>query len=188
MNKLAESIEERIKGYCKEKPQIIEFFQNMILKGRLQAYSVDINRRIIEKDNDDEEIIRTIKGATLTPISIVPPAHRDNFFLEDVLATTMYSVELESRTSNSDFQPLTHMYGNCNITKLVKNPDLRKLGKYFSSVSIPKNMIDGNLHYSWDHDIKEGSHHEKRGYLTIEGNRFEEDNLFEKFYHFVKPQ
>jgi len=189
MNGLTKSIEELIEGYYKENHEITEFLQGMVIRGELQAYNIKIDNEITEKDTEDEKIIRTIKGATLTPITKRWGPWNEDLFLKNPATETLYYVHRDSSGSDSDFEPVEHRNGSCGITRLVKDSDLRKIrSRYINSniPDIPENMINGNLQYYWSDDIwelGEGTRHEISGNLTVEG---EQDNLFEKVAEFIR--
>jgi hypothetical protein len=189
MNGLTKSIEELIEGYYKENHEITEFLQGMVIRGELQAYNIKIDNEITEKDTEDEKIIRTIKGATLTPIAETQMVYWEDFFLKEPATETLYYVHRESHGSDSDFEPVEYLSGFYDITRLVKNSDLRKIrSRYINSniPNIPEDMINGNLQYYWSDDIwelGEGTRHKMGGRLTVKG---ELDNLFEKVAEFIR--
>ena len=186
MSGLVDTIEDTTNDSCKDTWEIKHFFQSLIDKKELRVYNFEINEKLIEKDTEDEKVVRTIKGITLKPTNnIYPCSASGSYFFEDPATGIKYTVEMDFRSSTSDFEPLEHKYGHCSITRLVKNPDLRKLNTFFSQLDIPKEMIDGKFYYGWTDNVRKGSHHEKWGHLTIEG---EQDELFEKVCGFVRSK
>ena len=186
MNGLTKSIEELIKGYYKGNHEITEFLQGMVRQGELQAYNIKIDNEITEKDTEDEKIIRTIKGATLTPITTRSGPWNEDFFLKEPATETLYYVHMESHGSDSDFEPVEYLSGFYDITRLVKNSDLKKIrSRHINSniPDIPEDMINGKLYYHWSDKIWEGTRHEISGNLTVEG---ELDNLFAKVAEFIR--
>jgi len=181
MNGLTKSIEERIEGYYKNNHEIVEFLQEMVRQEELQAYDIMIDKTITEKDTEDEKIIRIIKGATLTPTTTRSGPWNEDLFLKDPATETLYYVHREPHGSHSDFEPVEYSSGFYDITRLVKNSDLRKIrSRCINSniPSIPEDMINGNLQHYWNDDIWElweGTRHKMGGRLTVKG---EQDNLF----------
>lgn len=182
MDVIDKPLEGRVAGYCRNQSDIVRFFQEMVYNGESMAYSVEIDKQIVEVDTEAERVVRTIKGATLTPITEISLslASHNGLFLEDPSIEAMHYMHIYSRSHSSDFVNVEHRYGWCDITGLVKNPDLRKLRKPYNGINIPEEMAHGRLHYKWDDDI--GEEGIKSGYLRIEG---EQDSLFAKVAEFV---
>lgn len=169
------------------------FFQKMIDKGELKAYSVEINKRIVEKDTDDEEIVRTKKGVTLTPTERL--REYQSVFIEDSETGTLYNLDIGSRGGmiydDGDSQTIYH---HCVLEMLAKKFDSKKImkkglgiwGSFDNGLSIPDEMIKGRLKVSYDEDWESGVNFDEiagtTGDLVIEGKK---DKLFEKVYDFV---
>jgi len=177
---LAEIVKERIGKNCDEMRQ---FFQSMINNGELTAYSVEINKRIIEKDTEDEEIVRTKKGALLTPIkelSRFRPA-----IIEE--QGVRYSLHIGSHGSSYDDDNEDTRYNHFILEKLSKDINYKQM---FISAddricvwSEEEKNIIAKLYMSYDEHWIDEKLEKSEGYLTISG---ENDKFFEKVLAFIK--
>ena len=164
--------------------EMVYFFNELIDKGRLKAFSVDIDKKIVEKDTDIERITRTIKGATLTEVSKVRGYYP--FFLQ-VLKGRQYNLSLRSEGGpffdGGDSQTIYH---HCILERLIENFDLKVVSKGSSltgDIYIPNEMIDGRLRVNYSQDYEDDYPAGSRGDLVIEGRT---DLLFEETAAFVK--
>lgn len=167
------------------------FFQDLVDKKELFAYSVKIDKEVVDLDTVDERIARTIKGASLE--SVKKLEERGITFVEDSKTRTMYNLDIGSYggmfTDDGDSQTVYH---HCNVERLVKDYDIKRIseGGFGSRVAIPSDMISARLRMSYDEDW-EGSEYSgdrvvgTRNNLIVEG---ESDKLFKKVIQFVKSK
>jgi len=192
MIELVEIVRENI---GKNSYEMRQFFQRMVKNGELKAYDVEVNKKIVEKNTDDEEIVRTKKGATLTPTQEL--IEYQPVLVEDPETGVMYNLDIGSRGgmffNDGDSQTIYH---HCVLEKLAQKPDSKKIatgkefgqfGSFDEGISIPLEMITARLRISYDQDWESGRESDyvagTSGSLVIEG---EKDKLFEKVYSFVK--
>jgi hypothetical protein len=175
------SIEERIDGYYKSEREIAEFLREMVRQGELQAYGFIMNEQLIDKETEDEQIIKVIKGTNLKPIGEEQMVYWDDFFLKEPTAETLYYVTLTSDYDYNNRSP----FGHLKITRLAKDSDLRKIKEGYTEIMIPKDMIDGLLSYDWrgvKRTNSKGDYNEISANLSID----KEDDFFAKVAEFVR--
>jgi hypothetical protein len=188
MADLVEIIRENI---GKSSYQMRQFFQDLIKKEELKAYFVELNKEIVEKNTEDEIVVKTIKGAILTPTTKLEEYQA--VFVEDPTSKIMYNLDIGCRGGmffdDGDSQT---MYHHCTLERLAKEFNPKKVatkkgygefGSFNDGISIPREMITARLSISYDQDEYCDNVTATRGHLVIEG---EQDNLFTKVYHFVK--
>ena len=191
MPKLAEVVTEPI---GKKTYEMVSFFQDMIRRGELRAYSIEVNKRIVEKDTSDERIVRTIKGATLTPTESV----RDNatIIVQDSKTGVMYLLSMDSEGGmpydDGDSQTIYH---NCTLEKLAGEFDSKKvttrteIGGLGYVINLPKDMVTARLRISYNENWVSAGETDvignRSGHLAIEGER---DSLIDKIYEFVRGE
>lgn len=176
----------------KKTSDMAQFFQQMIDRNELRAYLIEVDKKTVEKDTEEEEIIRIKKGATLIPTKEL----RENqpVFIEDSETGVKYNLNIETRGGeffkDGDSQTMHH---SCILEKLVNfNP--RKItekvifGSYRQrDFSIPQEMIAARLIVNYEEDWESSGDSdyvaEARGNIVVEG---EQDILFKKVYDFVK--
>jgi len=189
MDTLVGTIDLTWKNFYKNNSKIKEFFQNLIIKGELLAYDLEINKQIVEKDTEDEKIVRTIKGLTLIPINFIYPNNSDgSYFFEDPETLTKYHIAFDASSSESDFEPLENKDGHCDIIRLISVPSFNRITeRSYKDPNIPEDMINGRLSYNWSDTIRgiprDSIHHDSYSHLTIEG---ELDTLFNKTSKFIE--
>lgn len=161
------------------------FFQKMIESGELKAFSVDVDKKTVEKNNEDELVTRTKKGATLTETTEL--TDYQPYFIEDPKTGVKYYFNVGARGgvffNDGDGQDIYH---NCLLMRVDQALDYRKITGGHNTISIPTDKITGTLRvsftqtgdYSGSYDRIENT----GGHLEIEG---EQDSLFEKVYEFV---
>ncbi|MBA7689096.1 hypothetical protein ES703_97591 [subsurface metagenome] len=185
MNTLQE-FEKRTKSSCKNNWEIKEFLQELINKNIVRAYDVKINKSIVEKDTDTEKVVRTIKGASLTPITdIHPNSGGGSYFFQNVDNQMFYAVEMKMRISDFDFEDLKTKYGHLNVTRLSEKAEFNDIGEIFSRFNISENVISGRFHYRWDDELRGGEitgKHIREGYLKMKG---ESDDFFSRLEKFL---
>ena len=194
MAELAEVIRE---NFGKSSSQMRLFFQQMVKDEDLVAYSVEVNKKIVEKDTEDEEVVRIKKGATLTPIAELRE-HR-NVFVEDSATGLMYNLDIGSSGGmlydDGDSQTIYH---HCVLERIAEWFDPKKVterinsagfGSFNDGISIPREMITARLSVNYDEDWNCGGDQdyvaERGGNLVVEG---EQDKLFEKVCKFVRGE
>ncbi len=150
--------------------EMVPFFQGMVEMGDLEAYTVAIDKEIVDKDAEDEKIVRTIKGATFTRTSSLK--ENETFLVAYAKLGTNYFLNVKYWGLLADDE-LTY---ECTIEKLVRNFDAKKmkaLSSIQSSLFLPESNVIARLS-----TFKYGK--DKR--MTIEGER---DAFFEEVYAFV---
>lgn len=168
-----------------------QFFQEMIKTGKLKAYNVELNKQVIEKNTDEEEVIRIKKGATLTPTEKL--SEYRPVFVEDLTTSTIYHLNIGSRGgmffNDGDSQTIYH---HCVLERIVQGFDPKKINSCIRSnfedgISIPPEMVTARLRISYDQDWESGGNYdyieETRGNLIVDG---EQDSLFAKVMDFVR--
>ncbi len=183
MAKLDEIVRENI---GKSSYSMNYFFQSMIDKKELEAYSVRTNEQIIEKDDGEERIVKVKKGATLIPIKEIE--ERRDIFIKDKITDTFYYLNIQSSGGSFSEDGSQTIYHNCTLERLSKKTDFRKINNGgHNGLSIPGEFIDAKLRVSYSDDWDGGGETDfisgSRGKFVIEG---EKDGLFEKVYDFVK--
>jgi len=194
MAELAEVVRE---NFGKSSYQMRQFFQQMVKDGELKAYSVEVNKRIVEKDTEDEEVVRTKKGATLTPTAELK--EHQPVLVEDPATGSMYNLDIGSRGGmfydDGDSQTIYH---HCVLERIAQGFDPKKVadrtsfgdfGSFKDGISIPLEMVNARLRVSYDEDWESGGDHDyvarRRGNLVVEG---EKDVLFDKVCKFVRGE
>ncbi len=166
--------------------QMRQFFLEMIKQRKLRAYTVAVNKRTVEKDTENEEVVRIRKGAILTPTTEL--REDQAVLIEDPKTGTMYNLDIGSRGgmfyNDGDSQTIYH---HCILEKLAEQFDLRKVATFGSyRISIPGEMVTARLRVSYDEDWESGGESDyvagTRGYLVIEG---EQDNFFKEVCDFI---
>jgi aminoglycoside N3'-acetyltransferase len=177
---LTEIVKERIGKNCDEMRQ---FFQSLINNGEWTAYSVEINKRIIEKDTEEEEVVRTKKGALLTPtkeLSKFRPA-----IIEE--QGVRYSLHIGCHGSAYDDDNEDTRYNHFILEKFSKDIDYKRM--FISAddricvYSEEEKNIIAKLYMSYDEHWIDEKLEKSEGYLTISG---EKDKFFEKVLAFIK--
>ena len=181
-------VEALIEPFGKPSYQIASFFQNMVNLGELKAYSIEVNKKFVEKDTKDEELLRTIKGATLTPITKL----KENLavFVEDSKNGIRYNLRIECRggTFYNDGDSQT-IYNNCVLEKLASHLDLKKVdfSAFYNKILIPEEYVTASIITSYDENWESGSDYDYiasiNRFLIVKGDK---DKLFEKFYEFLR--
>jgi hypothetical protein len=197
--KMVELVEVVRENAGKSSYQMREFFQDMIDKKELEAFFVEVNKKTVEKDTEDEKVIRTKKGATLTLIRKLK--EYEPTLVKDPITGIMYNLDIGSRGGmffdDGDSQT---MYHHCTLERLIEQFDPKKIGtrKGFSDfgsfddgIQITREMVIARLRVSYDED-REYSHikgsdyiAKTRGHLVVEGMQ---DKLFERVCRFVRAE
>lgn len=188
MDTLTEIIRENI---GKSSYQMKQFFQDLITKGELKAYFVELNKEIVEKNTGDEKVVKTIKGAVLTPTTKLEEYQA--VFVEDPTTKIVYNLDIGSRGGmffdDGDSQTTYH---HCTLERLAKEFDPKKVttkkgygtfGSFDDGISIPEELVTARLRVTYDEDEDCGAVVATSGHLVIEGAQ---DDLFTKVYNFVK--
>lgn len=158
MGKLVEIVKESFKGDRKI-PKLTVFhisnwFQKLIDDGELKAFSVEIDKKTILKEDENEKVIKIKKGATLEPTSELE--ENQCYIIEDSKTKTRYVLEiyvLEIDRRGSGFYnhgTTQDTYHHCIVEKLTKDCDLRKIQKNDNplltrKLAVPKNFIIAKL-------------------------------------------
>lgn len=168
---------------CKNSWEIKRFLQGLINKNLIRAYDFEIDREIIEKDTEREKIIRTIKGVSLKPIKDI---HSNNgagsYFFKNVESLVLYNVEIDTKSSTSDFEDLEYKYHNIDVIRLSNRAELKDISTRLGGLDISEDIITGTFYYNGNHEIRDHESHKKSGYLRIKGER---DKFFLKLEKFV---
>ena len=192
MTKLAELVREHI---GKGSDHMVRFFQRMVKDGELNAYSVQIDRTTVDKDTEDEKVIRIKKGATLTPITELGKSK--HIFVEDVESEVMYNFCADSwggHVFEDGPQTSQTKYHFCALERLAQGFDLRKIkgkpsciGPVGSDIDFPEGVVVSRLRINYKEDWQSGSDSDyftgSKGDFSVEG---EMDGLFEKVCEFVR--
>ncbi|MEK6861321.1 MAG: hypothetical protein AABY07_05095 [Nanoarchaeota archaeon] len=166
MTELAEIVRENV---GKNSYQMRQFFQQMVKRGELKAY--------------------TRKRATLT----LTEELRENqpVFIKDPETRIMYYLDIRSEGGMfyNDGNSQT-MYHHCVLERLTKQLDPKKVATRFDGgTTVPKEMVAARLRIDYDQDCKSGGEHdyvaETRGNLVVEGKQ---DKLFKKVCKFVRER
>ena len=171
------------------------FFQQMVKKGELRAYHVEVNKQFVEKDTEDEEVVRTRKGATLTPTKNL--REYQPVLVESPKTGVMYNLDIGSRGGMffDDGNSQT-IYHHCVLERIVQGFDSKKVadrtsfgdfGSCKDGISIPKEMVTARLSVSYNEGWESGGKSDyiagTKGNLVVEG---EQDNLFKRVCEFVR--
>jgi hypothetical protein len=163
------------------------FFGKMVKQGNLQAYLVELDKQVVEKDTQDEQLVRTKKGVTLTPTKKL--SENCQVIVEDPETGTRYFLSMGSRGGefydDGDSQTIYH---DCTLERLSERFNPRKLTRCFEGrIAIPERMVSARLRMSYSEDWKSGCDSDyiasTTGQTVIEGER---DSLFTKICEFVK--
>ena len=194
MAELTELVRE---NFGKSSYQMRQFFQKMVNDGELKAYSVKVNKRSVEEATEDEEVVRTKKGATLA--LTIKLSEYQPVLVEDPATGFMYNLDIGSRggTFYDDGDSQT-TYHHCvleriapgfNLNKVTDRTSFGDFGSFKCGISIPREMITARLRVSYDEDWKSGGGQDyiarKSGNLVVEG---EKEKLFEKVCEFVRGE
>lgn len=173
----------------KSSSQMKWFFQEMIKKGELIAYTVEVNKRTVE-ETEEEQVIRIRKGATLTPTKELYPYENIDTIVEDPKTRTKYLLHIGSEggmfSEDGDSQTIHH---RCVLERLAQQFDPRKVVAGLGGIYAPKEVVSAILSVGYGEDW--GSRGESdgirgtRGNLAVEG---EQDGLFEKVCEFVRGE
>jgi len=119
-----------------------ELFERLIQKGKLQAYEVEIDKRHIEKDTEEEMVIRIKKGVTLIPLDKI--GDNKKLILKDTKGN-FYHIVIES-SGSEDGGTSYHL---TRIDKLSGdfNPEkhIRGLGPYNDDFMVIDDLIKSRL-------------------------------------------
>jgi len=192
MTDLAEIVMENV---GKSSYQMRLFFQQMVKKGELRAYQIEVNKRFVEKDTEDEEVVRTRKGATLTPTEEL--REYQPVFVEDPKTGVMYNLDIGSRCGmffNEGYSQTVYHY--CVLEKIAQRFDSKKVadrtsfgvfGSFKDGISIPREMVTARLRVSYNEEREYSGEFDyiagTEGNLVVEE---EQDNLFKRVCKFVR--
>lgn len=194
MAELAEIVRENV---GKNSNAMRQFFQQMVKRRELKAYCVEVNKRIVEKDTEDEEVVRTRKGATLTPTEKL--REYQPVIIEDPETGVMYNLDIGCRGGmffdDGDSQTIYH---HCVLERIAQRFDPRKVadrtsfgdsGSFKDGISIPREMVTARLRVSYDENWESGGEMDyiagTRMGLVVEGKR---DDLFNRVCEFVREK
>ncbi len=194
MAELSEVVRE---NFGKSSYQMRQFFQQMVKSRKLRAYSVEVNKRIVERDTEDEEVVRTKKGATLIPT--IELREYQPVLVEDPATGFMYNLDIGSRGGmfydDGDSQTIYH---HCVLEKIAQGFNPKKVadrtsfgdfGSFKDGISIPQEMVTARLRVSYDENWESSGDHDyvagRSGNLVVEG---EKDRLFEEVCKFVRGE
>ena len=163
------------------------FFEDLIGKGELIAYLVEVDKQTVVTDTEEEIIVRRTKGATLTSVNELRE-YLGGHIVEDSGTHVKYNLDIGCRGGmffNDGESQI--MYHHCVLERLTEELDLRRIkGKSAlsdSEISIPKEFVSARLRVDYDED-HEGSHIERiRRSLIVEG---EADELFKRFIEYLR--
>lgn len=161
---------------CKSHHEIHRFLQGLIDRKIILSYTADINKTIVEEEDEKEKVVRIIKGASLTPISSIPyPSSTHPYFFQFAEDKRFYVSDEDYRSSHSSFEDEEFSYGHFKLTSLCQDARLERIGKKsYDHFDIPKELIQGTLYYHWTHEKREGKDYKKRGTLEVDV----EDDIF----------
>mgnify|MGYP001600875628 CR=1 FL=1 len=188
MTDLAEIVRENV---GKNSLSMRLFFQGLIDNGEIKAYSFEIDKSTVEKDTDDEKVIRIKKGLTLEEVKKL--AEYQPVFIEDVNKGSMYYLHISSHGGMFDDEGGQTIYNNCSLERLASgfNPRLISGGyrNENSGISIPEDMIVARLRVNYSDDWEAGADvdyiADRRGSTVVEGKR---DKLFDNVLEFVRKR
>lgn len=194
MAELAEIVRENI---GKSSYQMRQFFQQMVKGEGLQAYTIEVNKKIVEKDTENEKVVRIKKGATLTPTTEL--REYQPVLIEDPETGVMYNLNIGSKGGRIYNDGNSHtIYHHCVLERIAQGFDLKKVtdktnygefGSFKDGISIPGEMVTARLRVSYDEDWESGHYSdyvaETKGNLVVEG---EQDKLFENVCKFVRGE
>lgn len=170
------------------------FFQKMVKRGELKAFSVEVDKQEVQSDTKNERVIKTKKGATLTPTTKLE--EYQPVILVDSKTGIMYNLDIGSRGgefyNDGDSQTIYH---HCVLERLAQRFDHKKVenrtnfggfGAFKDGISIPQEMVTARLRVSYDEDWEGSGEVDRvagtRGNLVVTG---EQDSLFQKVHEFV---
>ena len=177
------------KGVGKSSFQMRRFFQQMVKRGKIKAYLVKVDKQKVLSDTDEESVVKTKKGVTLTPTTELNGYQQ--VILKDPKTRVMYALNIGSRGGEfyNDGNSQT-TYHHCVLEKLAQKFDSKKVvgrtGPFKDGFSIPEEMITARLRVSYDEDWDGGGEVDDitgtSGRIVVTG---EQDSLFQKVYEFV---
>jgi len=195
VEKLAKIVDETYSG-GRETPGLTawdmrEWLNKLIAKKQLKTFVVKIDKRIVEKDDEDERVIRIKKGATLEPVDAIK--YEQGYVIEDPKTGTRYLVEIKSRGGQFfDEGTSQNTYHDLILEKIAEDFNLRKIkeGGLTRKLSVPKESIIArcSVHYTQEEisPAHEGDYVESwHVSLTAED---EQDKLFEQTCGFIKER
>lgn len=167
---LAKEISKEMNGFYRSPEEIKKFLNRLMLTEVLLAYDFQVNKKITEKDTQWEKVVRTLKGLTLTSIdNIYVGSPSCDYFFEYKPIGILYRIKMDRY-----FEGLKDN-GSCDITRLLKNPNLiETTNNGFNRLEIPEQIITGRLNYSW----RDSNY----GKIEINGDL---DEFFERFNNFL---
>lgn len=173
-------------GVGKSSYQMRNFFQEMFKRGELKAFSVEVDKQEVLSDTEDEKVVKTKKGATLTPTTKLE--EYQPVILVDSKTGIMYNLNVGSRGGefydDGDSQTIYH---HCVLSRLSRFDPKKITSDHHGGISIPNNMVTARLRVSYDEDWESGENTDRigatRAHLVIEG---EQDSLFQRVYEFVR--
>lgn len=193
MNKLSKILNENLDTKRAASYSLRQFFQKMLADGEIKAYTAEINKKIVEKDDENESIVRTVKGATLTAANELKEYGSEGYIIEFV--DSKYNLDIGCRGGmffdDGDSQT---MYHYCTLEKLSNDFDLKKIGSkssygefgsYNDGINFPEEAIISRLRIDYDEDWRNDRIASSRARIAIEGSM---DDLFEKVYKFIKEK
>lgn len=192
MEGLTEIVNENI---GKSSDEMRQFFQKMVKRNELKAYGVEVNSKTVERDTEDETVVRIRKGATLTPTKKL--REYQHVLIEDPTTRALYNLDIGSRGGmffdDGDSQTI---YQHCVLEKLARRFDPKKVtdrmdfgdsGSFEEGISIPGKLVTARLSVSYYQDWESRGESDylagTRGTLIVEG---QQDNLFKKVCGFVR--
>jgi len=169
--------------------EMLYFFQTLVDSKKLKAYSAEVDKRFLDKDTDEEEIIRIKKGLTLTPAEKISEGRP--YFLEDVESKKTYSLRIGSEGgafyNDGDSQDIYHHTTLERLTDKFDKTKVQKNELVFHGLSIPQEMVDGILMASytdkWDSVGDMDFIKEYNGNTFFKG---EPDKLFDSVLEFLR--
>ncbi len=164
------------------------FFQSLVNSGQLNAFSCEVDKEETVENGNKVFITKTL-GATLTPIRKFD-TKEDNcwYFVKDAKTATLYFLTLKHDYSgyvlSDDAEDSQTEYNHCTLERLVADPDLTKVRRYYWTVDdeVPEELIVARLRISYNKDWCKNKVEQVDQGLEIKGSS---DNLFKKVCGFV---
>jgi hypothetical protein len=168
--------------------ELLHFFHGLMEKGEARVYRIQMDAQTILKDDENERVVRTLKGASYGEVPKMQ--ERDPHMIEYAPTKRAYTLIMNSRGGDfydeGNFQTT---YYDCTVQRLKEDCDRSKIKvndpMYGDRRIDAKGMIDAamSIHFESDSDDRNPSANVTRGRLVLEGMS---DELFEKVIAFVK--
>ncbi len=173
VTELAEIVNENV---GKNSSDMRYFFQKLIEQKDINLYSLEVNKKTVLKDDEDEQVISVKKGATLIPTDKIK--EYQPFILEDVITKNQYYISLSSEGGMVPLDGEQDIYYTCVIEKLLPRIDFRKIDVIRNG--LPNELVSSKLVINYTQ-----SDYGDKGKLTVDG---ELDPLFTKICDYVRNQ